>query len=119
MESPSGIIFAVVLDGGVAVLSLFSEPQPLTNKTKQQAHIGLPPKAIPTFSPFRFRISLKRTFLERQVAMFALFQFQLNALMLLLDRHVQAGTVRQDFQRLVNEGVESVGLETMKDRPRR
>jgi len=43
----------------------------------------------------------------------ALFQIQLNALMLLVDRHVTAGTVREDFQRLVNEGVSTVGLETM------
>lgn len=45
----------------------------------------------------------------------ALFQIQLNALMLLIDRHVEAGTVREDFQRLVSEGVESVGMETMTD----
>ena len=32
----------------------------------------------------------------------ALFQIQLNALMLLVDRHVAAGTVREDFQRLVS-----------------
>ena len=43
----------------------------------------------------------------------ALFQIQLNALMLLVDRHVTAGTVREDFQRLVSEGVSTVGLETM------
>ena len=35
----------------------------------------------------------------------ALFQIQLNALMLLVDRHVAAGTVRDDFQRLVSDGV--------------
>ena len=45
----------------------------------------------------------------------ALFQIQLNALMLLVDRHVAAGTVREDFQRLVSEGVSTVGLETMKE----
>lgn len=45
----------------------------------------------------------------------ALFQIQLNALMLLVDRHVAAGTVRQDFQQLVSEGVANVGLETMKE----
>ena len=44
----------------------------------------------------------------------ALFQIQLNAPMLLADRHVAAGTVREDFQRL-SEGVSSVGLETMKE----
>jgi hypothetical protein len=43
----------------------------------------------------------------------ALFPIQLNALMLLVDRHVTAGTVREDFQRLVSEGVSTVGLETM------
>ena len=45
----------------------------------------------------------------------ALFPIQLNALMLLVDRHVAAGTVRADFQQLVREGVASVGLETMKE----
>lgn len=45
----------------------------------------------------------------------ALFQIQLNALMLLVDRHVAAGTVRDDFQRLVSEGVSTVGIETMKE----
>jgi hypothetical protein len=35
--------------------------------------------------------------------------------MLLVDRHVAAGTVRTDFQQLVSEGVASVGLETMKE----
>ena len=45
----------------------------------------------------------------------ALFQIQLNALMLLVDRHVAAGTVRQDFQQLVSEGVSNVGLETMNE----
>ena len=45
----------------------------------------------------------------------ALFQIQLNALMLLMDRDDKAGKVREDFQRLVSEGVASVGLETMND----
>jgi len=44
-----------------------------------------------------------------------LFQIQLNALMLLVERYVEAGTVREDFQRLVSEGVSQVGLETMKE----
>ena len=35
--------------------------------------------------------------------------------MLLVDRHVAAGTVREDFQRLVSEGVSQVGFETMKE----
>ena len=39
----------------------------------------------------------------------ALFQIQLNALMLLIDRHVAPGTVRQDFQQLVSEGVQRSG----------
>jgi hypothetical protein len=39
----------------------------------------------------------------------ALFQIQLNALM---DRHIAADTVREGFQRLVSEGVSTVGLET-------
>jgi hypothetical protein len=44
-----------------------------------------------------------------------LFQIQLNPLMLLVDRHVTSGTVREDFQRLVGEGVSTVGLETLKE----
>jgi hypothetical protein len=35
--------------------------------------------------------------------------------MLLVDRHVAAGTVRDDFQRLVSEGAANVGLQTMKE----
>jgi hypothetical protein len=36
--------------------------------------------------------------------------------MLVVDRHVAAGTVREDFQRLVGEGVAGVGrLKTMKE----
>jgi len=35
--------------------------------------------------------------------------------MLLVDRHVATGTVREDFQRLVSEGVSQVGFETMKE----
>jgi hypothetical protein len=35
--------------------------------------------------------------------------------MLLVDRHVAAGTVREDFQRLGSEGVLQVGFETMKE----
>ena len=38
----------------------------------------------------------------------ALSQIQLNALMLLVDRHVAAGTVHQNFQQLVSEGVATV-----------
>jgi len=45
----------------------------------------------------------------------ALFQIQLNALMLLVERYVQTGTVREDFQRLISEGVSTVGIETMKE----
>ncbi|HKY72014.1 MAG TPA: hypothetical protein VJL88_08860 [Nitrospira sp.] len=42
----------------------------------------------------------------------ALMQIQVNALLLLFEQ--QTGTpVRQDFQRLISEGVQTVGLETM------
>ena len=37
----------------------------------------------------------------------ALFHIQLNALMLFVDRHLAAGTVRDDFQQLLSEGVSS------------
>ena len=43
----------------------------------------------------------------------ALFQIQLNAVLLLLERHVATTPIREDFQRLVNEGVQAVGMETM------
>jgi hypothetical protein len=64
MESPSGITFAVIFDGGGAVVSLLSEPQPLMNNTKQQAHISLEPKAILTFSLYSPGIMLEAYFLE-------------------------------------------------------
>lgn len=42
----------------------------------------------------------------------ALMQIQLNALVLLLEQ--QSGVpVKEDFQRLISEGVQAVGLETM------
>ena len=45
---------------------------------------------------------------------FALFQIQLNALLLLLlERQVGNTSIRQDFERLVSEGVQAVGMETM------
>ena len=43
----------------------------------------------------------------------ALLQIQINALLLLVDRHTENETIREDFQRLVNEGVETVGIKTM------
>jgi hypothetical protein len=42
----------------------------------------------------------------------ALMQIQVNALLLLFEQ--QTGTsIRADFQRLISEGVQTVGLETM------
>lgn len=42
----------------------------------------------------------------------ALMQIQVNALLLLFEK--QSGvSVKEDFQRLINEGVQAVGLETM------
>jgi hypothetical protein len=42
----------------------------------------------------------------------ALMQIQVNALLLLLEQ--QSGVaVKDDFQRLISEGVQAVGLETM------
>ncbi|SLM46813.1 protein of unknown function [Nitrospira japonica] len=43
----------------------------------------------------------------------ALFQIQLNAILLLLERHVPDGQIREEFQRLVSEGVQFAGMETM------
>jgi hypothetical protein len=42
----------------------------------------------------------------------ALMQIQVNALLLLLEK--QSGvSVKEDFQQLISEGVQAVGLETM------
>ena len=42
----------------------------------------------------------------------ALMQIQVNALLLLFEQ--QTGlSIKEDFQRLISEGVETVGLETM------
>ena len=42
----------------------------------------------------------------------ALMQIQVNALVLLFEQ--QAGvSIKEDFQRLISEGVQAVGLETM------
>lgn len=43
----------------------------------------------------------------------ALMQIQVNALLLLLERHIPGVPIKEDFQRLINEGVEMVGIETM------
>ena len=43
----------------------------------------------------------------------ALMQIQVNALLLLLERHTPGVPIKEDFQRLISEGVETVGLETM------
>ena len=43
----------------------------------------------------------------------ALFQVQLNAVLLLLERQAPTAPIRDDFQRLVSEGVLAVGRETM------
>ena len=45
---------------------------------------------------------------------FALFQIQLNALLLLLQQQHRAVPIREEYQRLTNEGVQEAGLETMK-----
>ena len=43
----------------------------------------------------------------------ALMQIQVNALLLLLEQQQPAASIRNHFQRLVTEGVQAVGLETM------
>lgn len=45
---------------------------------------------------------------------FALFQIQLNALLLLLQQQHPAVPIREEYQRLTNEGVQEAGLETIK-----
>jgi hypothetical protein len=43
----------------------------------------------------------------------ALMQIQVNALLLLLERYAPGAPIKEDFQRLISEGVQTVGLETM------
>jgi hypothetical protein len=43
----------------------------------------------------------------------ALMQIQVNALLLLLERHTPGVPIKEEFQQLISEGVETVGLETM------
>lgn len=43
----------------------------------------------------------------------ALMQIQVNALLLLLERQYPAVPLREEFQRLISEGVQAVGIETM------
>ena len=43
----------------------------------------------------------------------ALMQIQVNALLLLLERHTRGVPIKGHFQELVAEGVNTVGLETM------
>jgi len=44
----------------------------------------------------------------------ALMQIQVNALLLLLDQQHPTASIRDHFQRLISEGVQAVGIETMK-----
>ena len=43
----------------------------------------------------------------------ALMQIQVNALLLLLDQQHPTASIRDHFQRLISEGVQAVGIETM------
>jgi hypothetical protein len=43
----------------------------------------------------------------------ALMQIQVNALLLLLERHTPGVPIKEEFQQLISEGVQMVGLETM------
>lgn len=43
----------------------------------------------------------------------ALMQIQVNALLLLLEQQHPGIPIREDFQRLITEGVQAVGVETM------
>jgi hypothetical protein len=43
----------------------------------------------------------------------ALMQIQVNALLLLLQQQHPAIPIREEFQRLITEGVQAVGIETM------
>jgi hypothetical protein len=43
----------------------------------------------------------------------ALMQIQVNALLLLLERHTPGVPIKEEFQQLISEGVQTAGLETM------
>jgi hypothetical protein len=43
----------------------------------------------------------------------ALMQIQVNALLLLLDQQYPTASIRDNYQRLVSEGVQAVGIDTM------
>jgi hypothetical protein len=43
----------------------------------------------------------------------ALMQIHVNALLLLLERHTPGVPIKEEFQQLISEGVQTVGLETM------
>jgi hypothetical protein len=43
----------------------------------------------------------------------ALMQIQVNALLLLLERHTPGVPIKEEFQQLISEGVQTVGMETM------
>jgi hypothetical protein len=43
----------------------------------------------------------------------ALMQIQVNALMLLLERHTPGAPIKEEFRQLISQGVETVGLETI------
>jgi hypothetical protein len=43
----------------------------------------------------------------------ALMQIQVNALLLLVERHMPGIPIKEEFQQLISEGVQTVGLETM------
>lgn len=43
----------------------------------------------------------------------ALMQIQVNALLLLLERHTPGIPIKEEFQQLISEGVQTVGLEAM------
>jgi hypothetical protein len=43
----------------------------------------------------------------------ALMQIQVNAVLLLPERHTPDVPIKEEFQQLISEGVQTVGLETM------
>jgi hypothetical protein len=42
-----------------------------------------------------------------------MMQIQVNALLLLMERQTPGLPIKQDFQRLISEGVQTIGIETM------
>jgi hypothetical protein len=77
---------------------------------------GLPEVHPPYFVSFIYSVLLKWASIQRNSQMdektltavstsLALMQFQVNALLLLLERHTPGVSIKEEFQQLISEGV--------------